>query len=148
MLTAIDERVIPDSHVDVLGHIIVAAVEPKQNVQLLGQFVEDQAESASLSTPPVVGVTGHIMDASSDYFTTVMGFLDKFVKIGGEISKVSVFQFRTAFCFSFVFVGTSVCETGLGCDHGSTEGAPGVPHRRWLTIDFLITDAEGSTRSG
>ena len=89
----INKRLIPDSHIiDVLGRTIVPAVEPRQNIQLLGQFVEDQKESTFLSTPTVVGMTGHVIDASSDYFTIVMGFLDKFVKIGGEISKVSVFS--------------------------------------------------------
>ena len=89
-------------------------------------FVHDQKESAQVSTPSIVGAAGHVIDASSDYFTNVMGFLDVFVKIGGEITKVSVLPSWTTFCSSYILVGSSVCETGLGCDHSGAEGVSGV----------------------
>ena len=85
-----------------LDPTVVPVVEPSQNVQSLEEFVHNQQESAQVSTPAVVGATGHVIDASSDYFTIVMGFLEKFVRIGEEISKVGVTFLRQR-CFLGVF---------------------------------------------
>ena len=90
------------SHFCLLGSALVPAADPRQNVQLLEGFVQN--ESAHVSTPPIVGAAGHVIDASSDYFTTVMGFLDKFVKIGGEITKVSVLPSWTTILLALILI--------------------------------------------
>jgi hypothetical protein len=65
-------------------------IDPKQNLDLLEQFVLKEKESVHMSTPPGIGTAGIIIDAvSSDNFSAVMGFLERFVEIGDAISEVS-----------------------------------------------------------
>jgi hypothetical protein len=65
-------------------------VDPKQNIDLLEQFVLKEKESVHMSTPSGIETAGTIMDAvSSDNFGAVMGFLERFVEIGDAISEVS-----------------------------------------------------------
>jgi hypothetical protein len=68
----------------------VPTVDPKQNLDLLGQFVLKEKEAADMSTPSGIGTAGTIMGAvSSDSFGAVMRFLERFVQIGDAISEVN-----------------------------------------------------------
>jgi hypothetical protein len=73
-------------------------VDPKQNIDLLEQFVLKEKESVHMSTPSGIGTAGIIMDAvSSDNFGAVMGILERFVQIGDAISEVSLYSSRFLF---------------------------------------------------
>ena len=71
----------------------IAAPKPYDDQVLLESFVHNMAESSHISTPSGIDTVGAVMDrissvTSSNSFDAVLGYLDKFVKIGDTISEV------------------------------------------------------------
>jgi hypothetical protein len=71
----------------------IAAPKPYDDQVLLESFVHNAAENSHISTPSGIDTAGAVMDrvssvTSSNSFDTVLGYLDKFVKIGDAISEV------------------------------------------------------------
>jgi hypothetical protein len=72
----------------------VAAPKPEEDQVLLESFVHSAAENSHISTPSGKNTAGTVMDhisavTTSNSFDIVMGYLDKFVKIGDAIAEVS-----------------------------------------------------------
>ena len=72
----------------------IAMPKPEEDQALLESFVHSAAENSHISTPSCINAAGTVVDhissaTSSNGFDIVMGFLDKFVKIGDAITKVS-----------------------------------------------------------
>jgi hypothetical protein len=81
---------VPSNDSPVASSANLPTMDPKQNMDLLERFVLKEKESADMSTPSGIGTAGIIIDAvSSDNFSAVMGFLERFVEIGDAISEVS-----------------------------------------------------------
>jgi hypothetical protein len=109
----------------------VAVVKPEQDQSLLENFVHSAAESSNISTPPVIATAGTMVDmvsttTSSDSFTTVMGFLERFVQIGDAIAEVSISPFIAAKLFfhsdSDLLAGPPICKTCVECADSRTKG--------------------------
>ena len=71
----------------------IAAPKPYDDQVLLESFVHSAAKNLPISTPSGIDTAGTVMDhvssvTSSNSFNTVMGYLNKFVKIGDAISEV------------------------------------------------------------
>ena len=72
----------------------VAAPKPEDAQTLLESFVHGATKNSHISTPSGIATAGTVMQhissaTSSNSFNTVMGFLEKFVKIGDTIAEVS-----------------------------------------------------------
>jgi hypothetical protein len=108
-----------------------ATADPKQNLDLLEQFVLKEQESVHMSTPSGIGTAGTIMDAvSSDKFGAVMGFLERFVEIGDAISEVS-FCIASDFYFHIeMLAGASLCKACMGRADRCTKGFYYPPRRQ------------------
>ena len=71
----------------------IAAPKPYDDQVLLESFVHSAAKNSHISTPSGIDTAGAVMDrissvTSSNSFDTILGYLDKFVKIGDAISEV------------------------------------------------------------
>jgi hypothetical protein len=106
-------------------------IDPKQNLDLLEQFVLKEKESVHMSTPPGIGTAGIMMDAvSSDNFGTVMGFLERFVEIGDAISEVS-FCIASDFYFRVeMLAGAPIRKARMGRADRCTKGSYCPPRQQ------------------
>jgi len=82
------------AHLPVTPSANVTTAEVGQDQVQLESFVHSAAEGSHLSTPPGIETAGTAMAnissvTTSDSFGTVMGFLEKLVKIGDAIAEVS-----------------------------------------------------------
>ena len=80
-------------HSPTVSSVGVAAPKPYDDHVLLESFVHNAAENSHISTLSGMDTAGAAMDrissvTSSNSFDTVLGYLDKFVKIGDAISEV------------------------------------------------------------
>jgi hypothetical protein len=72
----------------------ISAIRPERDQATLETFVHTAAGSSGISTPSGIETVGVVMStvsttASSDSFSTVMGFVERFVQIGDAIAEVS-----------------------------------------------------------
>ena len=71
----------------------IAMPKPEEDQALLVSLVHSAAENSHISTPSGINAAGTVVDhissaTSSNAFDIVMGYLDKFVKIGDAIVEV------------------------------------------------------------
>jgi hypothetical protein len=95
-----------------------SVTEPERDQARLESFVHGTAGSSDLSTPSGVAATGDAMDmvsatTSSGSFDAVMGVMQRFVKIGDAIAKVSISRIVKAILHSHrdLMAGSPICET-------------------------------------
>jgi hypothetical protein len=100
-------------------------VHPVQDLTQLEAFVNQEHDSDHFASPSGLDTAGSAIDAvsnigSSDSFTTVMGYLERLVKIGDVIAEVNAPSPSPCFrCSIDIFSGSPVCETSMGNIDGS-----------------------------
>jgi hypothetical protein len=103
-------------------------VHPVQDLALLDDFVNKEHDGDHLASPSGLDTAESAIDTvsnitSSDPFTTVMGYLEKLVQIGGVIAEVNAPSPSPCFrCGIDIFSGSPVCETSMGNIDGSAKG--------------------------
>jgi hypothetical protein len=98
-------------------------VDPKQNLNVLEEFVLKQKESVHMSTPSGIETAETVIDAiSSDNFGTVMGYIERFVQIGDAISEVSFYPASESYLHIKKFAGPPICETCVDSADCCAEG--------------------------
>ena len=110
----------PEVPVHVDQAIPAMTSKPESDLAQLEPFVQNEANSSRLSTPAGIERAGVVMDmisstASSDNFTTVMGYLKRFVEIGDAVSEVGMFpplDFPSDKCLC---TGSPLRETCMEC---------------------------------